>query len=329
MRTKKRKFVRYWRISYRPRVAVLLREPSFNRHRLGNLKGVTSAGDLANQHMGNISANAKTKMMNSILWLDAQAQFKWCYSKKSDTFFRWRLNFIHLTLPTQVNHTDKFIKKLLNQFFLYAFRKCGMRTYVWKAEPQERGEIHFHITSDCFIWKTTLQNIWNGILRKHGLLGTHENPPSTRVHPTHNIKFMVQYLIKYMTKNDKHRRTISGRLWGCSRNLSQAKNIFETYEENEAFAEWKGIETYEQDYKSYDWLQVKYFDEHFFSRLPECSLLDKYRDRIQTIRKGYAPTKNFLFDENGQPMTYEKALEKNFTPANKMLYEEQLSMWKS
>src|SRR3990167_3299613 len=302
---------RYWRISYRPRIAVLMREPSNNKQRILNLGGSKSIGGLEQQHQGMISANAKSKMMNAILWLDASAQFKWSFSKSSGKWFRWRLNFIHLTLPTQKSLPDKFIKKLLNTFFLYAFRKTGLRSYVWKAEPQERGEIHFHITSDCFIWKNTLQNIWNGILRKHGLLGTHANPPTTRVHPTHNIKEMTAYLIKYMTKNDTHRRSIHGRLWGCSRNLSSAKNIFITMNEKEAFNEFESMQTLPQDYKIYGWLQVKYFSPVYFESLPECELLTKYRERIKSIRTGYAPTKNFFFDENGQPITFEQAQEKN------------------
>jgi len=301
-----------------------MREPSHNAQRLANLKGVKAAGDLSNQHLGMVSANAKTKMMNAILWLDAQAYYKFCYSKASGKFFRWRLNFIHLTLPSQGNRSDQFIKKLLNQFFLYAYRKTGLRSYVWKAEPQERGEIHFHITSDCFIWKTTLQNIWNGILRKHGLLGNHENPPSTRVHPTHNVKEMVSYLIKYMTKNDKHRRQITGRLWGCSRNLSQVKSIAVTETEQVAFESWKEIHTLPQDLKEYDWLQIKYFAPTYFETLPECYLLNEYRARIKTIQKGYAPTKNFLFDENGQPMKLEQAEEKGISPMNKFLLQQQI-----
>ena len=58
-----------------------------------------------------------------------------------------KLNFIHLTIPSQGTKSDKFIKLILNRFILYAYRKTGLRSYVWKAEPQARGEIHFHITN--------------------------------------------------------------------------------------------------------------------------------------------------------------------------------------
>jgi len=288
-------------------MVVLLREPSRHSHRLDNLKGTTAADDLANQHKGMISQNAKRKMIDAILWLNASAQWKWSFSKNSGKWFRWKLNFIHLTLPSQGQHSDKFIKHLLHKFFLYAFRKTGLRSYVWKAEPQERGEIHFHITSDTFIWKTTLQNIWNGILREHGCLGTHENPPSTKVHPTHNIREMTSYLIKYMTKNDQHRRIISGRLWGCSRNLSSAKNIFFTLNENEAVNEFNSVKSLPQDVRYYDYCSVKYTAPTFFEALPECELRKKYYAKIKEIRFGKAEDEFSFFNENGEPITFAQA----------------------
>src|SRR3972149_8931096 len=163
-----------------------------------------------------------------------------------------------------------------------------MRSYVWKAEPQERGEIHFHITSDCYIWKKNLQNIWNGCLRYYGVIGNHADPPSTRVHPTHNIVNMTAYLIKYMTKNDTHRRTIQGRLWGCSRNLSQAQNFYVTFPESDLSQINNELTNSSCRVDNYDWLTVYNLKPLYFESLPECEVLQKYRDKIHTIQKGYA-----------------------------------------
>lgn len=320
------KFQRFWRICYVPQIAVCLREPYSHGNRFGNLGGVQAAGDLANQHQGNISPNAKRKMRNAILWLDASAKWKWCYSKKNDNWFRWRLNFIHLTLPAQQGNSDQFIKKILNRFFLYAYRKTGLRSYVWKAEPQQRGEIHFHITSDCFIWKTTLQNIWNGCLRHYGLINTNANPPSTRVHPTHNIKLMTAYLVKYMTKNDTDRRTINGRLWGCSRNLSQANNFHITFPEEQLSTESSQLAEESTRVDQYDWLTVFNLRTDYFDRLEPCEVLTKYREKIKQIQKGYVADKNLFFDENGQPMSYAKAEIIGLKPSDKALYYEQLTI---
>ncbi|OHB72389.1 MAG: hypothetical protein A2W17_04510 [Planctomycetes bacterium RBG_16_41_13] len=271
-----------------------------------------------------ISANAKTKMRNAVLWLDASAKYKWCYSKTTGKWFRWRLNFIHLTIPAQAGKSDKFVKKVLNRFFMYAYRKTGMRSYIWKAEPQERGEIHFHITSDCFIWKTTLQNIWNGCLRYYGLIGTHENPPSTKVHPTANIKLMTAYLVKYMTKNDNHRRIISGRLWGCSQNLSQAKNFHLTISEDELSPTYKELEKDSIRVDSYDWLTVFNLKDNYFERMEPCPVLSMYREKIRAIQQGYVADSNLFFNEEGKPMSFESAVKKGLPPAQQALFEEQL-----
>lgn len=318
---------RYWRISYVPQIAVCLREPYRSDTRLGNLQGSQAGGDLSVQHQGQISQNAKRKMRNAILWLDAAAQWKWNYSKTKGTMFRWRLNFIHLTLPAQQGRTDQQIKKILNQFFLYANRHCGMKSYVWKAEPQERGEIHFHITSDTFIWKTDLQRLWNQCLRTAGLIGTKENPPSTRVHPTHNIKLMTAYLIKYMTKNDDGRRTITGRLWGCSRNLSQANNFHITMPESELSATTHDLFKESVRVDEYEWLTVFNLHPTYFEGLNECEVLRLYKQKIMSIRKGYAAEPVSFFDEKGKPMEYAEAKKVGLKPSDEMLYLQQAEKW--
>ena len=301
----------------------MLREPYRSDIRLHNLKGQKPQGDLSTLHEGKISHNAKIKMRNAILWLDASALWKWHYSKNTGKFFRWRLNFIHLTIPAQDGKSDKFVKKVLNRFFLYAFRKTGMRSYIWKAEPQERGEIHFHITSDCFIWKTQLQNIWNGCLRYYGLIGNHENPPSTRVHPTHNIKLMTAYLVKYMTKNDESRRKIQGRLWGCSRNLSSAKTFHITFPEEELGVMHNDLSKDSLRVDQYDWLTVFNLKPQYFNSLKECEVLELYRQKLDNIRKGYQWNTNLFTDENGNPISYQNACKMRLAVVDKMLYEEQ------
>jgi hypothetical protein len=316
-------YKRNWRISYVPQIACVLREPSNNKNRLLNLGGCTSKGDLSNQHAGVISRNAKTKMRNAILWLDASAKWKWSYSKKTQSWFKWKLNFITLTLPEQKDYSDKFIKKILNKFFLYAYRKTGLRSYVWKAEPQRRGVIHFHVTSDCFIWKTTLQNIWNGCLRSYGLLGSHENPPSTQVKATKHIKLLTAYLIKYMTKSDNNRRTIQGRLWGCSRNLSQAKTFSITVDDsevNQVTNEMKA-ESVRVDY--YDWLSVYNLKPSYFDKLEPCEITKLYAKKIREIQTGYVYEKDYFFSEGGKSLSYQEAIELNLPKSAQIIHEYQ------
>src|SRR5690554_5071199 len=64
------------------------------------------------------------------------------------------LVFITLTLSSKQVHDDNFIKRnLLNNFIIYMGRKFDMKNYLWKAEKQKNGSIHFHIVTDVYIKK--------------------------------------------------------------------------------------------------------------------------------------------------------------------------------
>ena len=174
-------------------------------------------------HSGEMSPQAKQKLRTAVDWLYCSAKEKWSYSKTTNKYHKWKLNFITLTLPTQSGMNDKQVKSILNSWLMYAKTAYGLRSYVWRAEAQKNGNIHFHITSDCYIWKTSLQHSWNRLLKKNNLLNGHENPPSTKIHSVYKIKNMAAYLVKYFSKPQHESRIIQGRLWGCSQTLSSIK----------------------------------------------------------------------------------------------------------
>ena len=96
-------------------------------------------------------------------------------------------------------------------------------------------------------------------------------------------------------------------------------------EEQEAFITFNQIKTLPQDYKIYDWLQVKYFAPVFFEALPECQLAQEYKEKLSSIRKGYAPTKNFFYDEKGNPIDFSQAEKKgHMKEIDKYLYSQQI-----
>ena len=66
--------------------------------------------------------------------------------------FKFKLNLITLTLPSKQNeHSDNEIKhRALNNFFTQLRTKHNLVNYVWKAEKQKNGNIHFHIITDKF-----------------------------------------------------------------------------------------------------------------------------------------------------------------------------------
>jgi len=82
---------------------------------------------------------------------------------------KFRLAFITLTLPSKQIHSDTDIKRnLLKQFLQELQKKFKMYLYIWKAEKQKNGNIHFHIITNRYIPYKKIREIWNRIIDKKG-----------------------------------------------------------------------------------------------------------------------------------------------------------------
>lgn len=152
------------------------------------------------------------------------------YNKKVITH---RLSFITLTIPdTNTNYTpSQGHKKLLKPFLRYMREKELMNTYVWKAEFQERGQLHYHITTPSVIDLRLIRKYWNGLLIKNNMLNefyekyNHYDPNSTDIHQVHKLQDIQSYLIKYLTKGTQNQTVTTGKIWDCSENLKGKKHI--------------------------------------------------------------------------------------------------------
>lgn len=178
------------------------------------------------------------------------AKPKWTYSKEDKKWYKMALNFITLTLSDSQKQSDVYIKKNMLNDFLTRLRQIHLvNMYVWRAETQRNGNIHFHIICDKWIHWKVIRDTWNGIQKKHGYLTHfynchgHYDVNSTDVHSVKRIRNLGAYLSKYMKKTqseknslaaDKmfgvysiqnHCRIIEGRRWGCCYFLSKLKNI--------------------------------------------------------------------------------------------------------
>lgn len=145
------------------------------------------------------------RAVNYLLYI---AQDKTAYNYKSKCTFKFKVNFVTLTLPSRQQHSDTMITNtLLNQFLVEAKSKWHLNNYVWKAERQMNGNIHFHILCDCFIPWMEARNCWNRICNKLGYVDEYEkinhkrNPNSTDIHSVKNVKNVAAYVTKYMTKS--------------------------------------------------------------------------------------------------------------------------------
>jgi len=82
----------------------------------------------------------------------------------------YRLTFITLTLPAPQQHPDQQVKGLaLHQFLIEVLQKWKADLYLWKAEKQGNGNIHFHILTTRYIPHAQLRAAWNRIINKHPL----------------------------------------------------------------------------------------------------------------------------------------------------------------
>lgn len=159
--------------------------------------------------------------------------------------------FITLTLSDKQKHSDNFIKNNMLKAFIDACRKRWPGwSYVWRAEPQKLGNIHFHLVTDHFIPKTYANFIWNEIQKHYGYLDKyykkkgHWRPPSVKIEKVRSVKDIQIYMRKYMTKNiaPREKHLIRADIDSKKNQLAFATNFWYrqrlTKELNKLEAEW-------------------------------------------------------------------------------------------
>lgn len=177
---------------------------------------------------GIMSGKAIQRIKTAVQWLTYLAKPKRIYMKKEDKHFTFKIGLLTLTLSSKQEHTDREIKRLLLQPFLRRMRQqYRVRNYIWKAEAQQNGNIHFHLVIDKFIHYMDLRNTWNTIQEGQGYITRSgiENPNSTDVHSVKNVRNLAAYLCKYLAKNEKDKRLIEGKLWDCNEELKAIKVV--------------------------------------------------------------------------------------------------------
>lgn len=192
---------------------------------LGDRVQTKKVTDLDNKPNGVLSSKARRRLVNSCQWLYLLNHRANINNDKHN-----RLVFITLTLPSKQIHSDLEIKKkCLNQFLVEICKTKGVEMYVWRAEKQENGNIHFHLIVDRYIDKTYLQNTWNRIVNKLSYVDrcSTDNPPSTNVQAVKSVKMLTNYLSKYVAKevNEKEKYKVEGRLWFVSSELSKMRGL--------------------------------------------------------------------------------------------------------
>lgn len=244
-------------------------------------------------HDGKLSPNAARKLKQAIRWLSAAAEEKEVYEKKQKRKVKYKVSIATLTFADNMQD-DNRARKLLSMWLDMAKHRFELYNYVWKAEPQERGAIHFHLILPIYIpWKE-LQFTWNRLLTKHGYHQLNAN--STDIHAVTNAKNLEAYLASYMTDESKHegRRQINGRLWGCSQALSKAGRDYLLVDKDELTSITEELKPYAletileregkeiPEFLRYNGLWI--LPDDYFNKLPECELKKIYFNQITEIQ---------------------------------------------
>jgi hypothetical protein len=184
-------------------------------------------------YSGMLCPGAKKRLAKAIDFLVDTAQQKTIYNPVSSKMQPFKLNFITLTISAQNNHIKgKEGHKMLLEPFLKWMRDKhkGKVTYLWKAELQKRGQLHYHVVCDVFIHWKQIQYKWNELQQRNGLLedyhkryGYHKMPKSTDVHAIYKIKDIAGYLKKEIAKQYQNAKDLGGKIWDCSQNLKGLK----------------------------------------------------------------------------------------------------------
>lgn len=138
---------------------------------------------------------------------------------------------ITLTLPAKQKHDDKYLKKhALKPFIQELIRNHNLVNWMWKAEAQKNGNIHFHIVIDQYIELQKLLSTWKYYMQKLGylydFLSNHpfSNFNAVDVKGQSEMRNPVAYLTKYMEK-EQDRRIIEGAVWRMSNSLVRAQEF--------------------------------------------------------------------------------------------------------
>lgn len=156
---------------------------------------------------------------------------KTIYNEVTQRYHRHQFSFITLTLAEndRMLSAREAYDTLLVHFLQWLRRTMGVHTYIWKAELQERGQIHYHITCPNFLHMRKIQFKWNDLQRRAGLLESfklkhgHDNPPSTQIKTARSVDDMAAYLEKEICKSMQNQEALDGKVWDCSQNLKEAK----------------------------------------------------------------------------------------------------------
>lgn len=262
-------------LSIKPRYSVIYRR----------FHGYTRRGALpnSNRRFNDISVKSQRRLMSCIDWLVSLSIDKRVECQATKKAFKFKMSFITLTLPAQQIHPDEVIRqKCFEPLLRKLRRKCEMKYYVWKAETQKNGNIHFHITTNVFVHYKQLRIWWNSILFKLGYIqrSKYVEPPTTEVKAVRKSKDIAAYLAKYVSKTENDRTKPLCKLWDCNSELKSMKYTL------------REINNSPDNYT----LTESHISVGFFKKLDHC-ILYKFNERLEKRKDDVSKAMQLILKE--------------------------------
>jgi hypothetical protein len=211
---------------------------------------------------GKLTQGAKKRMTRAIDLLVQSSKKTWGKNEVTGKRTSHTLSFITLTISNNNNLTGRQGFDLIFSHFLQWMRRTAkVTTYIWKAEVQERGQLHYHITTPSWIHYQKIRQKWNSLQQAAGITNDyysehgHYDPNSTDIKEVRMVNDLAGYMKKefcksiqnpYVQREEKiNERLVTnqitkeqqeqqlkelsiemkgwGKLWDCSKNLKAEK----------------------------------------------------------------------------------------------------------
>jgi hypothetical protein len=187
-------------------------------------------------YTGKMTAGSVRRIRTAVEVLLQRSPEQLVFNPITQNYTKFRLTFLTLTLSTQqIIPAPEAYKEGLKPFLRW-LRTVGVGDYLWKAELQARGQIHYHITANRFIRYDSIKREWNKIQTRAGWMDDfvqrygHHHPNSTDIHAVYKVRRLDLYLSKYLAKDGGQ---IKGKVWGCSESL-RGKKLFSIVDAGES-----------------------------------------------------------------------------------------------
>lgn len=157
-------------------------------------------------YTGKLCAGAKKRLTRCVELMLMATKKHIIYNPLKHKHQPFKIGFLTLTIysPSRMVKGKEAHKLCLEPFLLWLRRKHGVKMYIWKAELQQRGQIHYHLILDTFVRKDEITAKWNELQIEAGYLDMdaffnefrHTKVPSTKIHAVYKKKNLAGYINK-------------------------------------------------------------------------------------------------------------------------------------